>query len=148
MGHLAHFSRQWDNVGSFNDVLYVATEDGKISRAPTEYMWLQEKQRDSQEKNTKAKKRELNQKKTESTPCLYCSGVYSKSKVGEGWMKGGEFDSWAHKSVQGMNARRSFVTFVTKTGVAHFALQFWQLKKTDHFFNVCFAIFLVKLHRN
>ena len=58
-------------------------------------------------------------------------------------MNGGEFDSWAHKSVQDMNAGRSFVT---KTGVAHFALQFWQLKKTDHFLNVCFAIFLVKLH--
>ena len=84
----AHFSRQWANFGSFNAVLYVATEDGKISQAPTEYMWLQEKQRDSQEKNTKANKRELNQKKTGSTPCLYCSGVYSKSKVGEGWMKG------------------------------------------------------------
>ena len=41
-------------------------------------------------------------------------------------MKCGEFDSWAHKSVQGMNAGRSFVT---KTGVAHFALQFWQLRK-------------------
>ena len=55
-------------------------------------------------------------------------------------MKGGEFDSWAHKSVQGMNAGRSSVT---KTAVAHFALQFWQLKKTDHFLNVCFSIFLV-----
>ena len=87
------------------------------------------KQRDSQEKDTKAKKRELNQKKTVTMSCLYCSGVYSKSKVGEGWMKCGEFDSWAHKSVQGMNTGRSFVTFVTKTGAAHFALQFWQLKK-------------------
>ena len=37
-----------------------------------------------------------------------------------------------------MNAGRSFVTFVTKTGVAHFALQFWQLKKTDHFLNTLF----------
>ena len=45
-----------------------------------------------------------------------------------------------------MNAGRSSVTLVTKIGVAHFALQFWQLKKTDHFLNVCFAIFLVKLH--
>ena len=45
------------------------------------------------------------------------------------------------KGVQGMNAGRLSVTFVTKTGVAHFALQFWQLKKTDHFLNVCFAIF-------
>ena len=61
-------------------------------------------------------------------------------------MKCGEFNSWAHNSVQGMNAGRSFVTFVTKTGVAHFALQFWQLEKTDHFLNVCFSIFLVKLH--
>ena len=34
-------------------------------------------------------------------------------------MKGGEFDSWAHKSVHGMSAGRSIVTFVTKTGVAH-----------------------------
>ena len=67
------------------------------------------------------KKRELNQKKTVTMPCLYCSGVYSKSKVGEGSMKCGEFNSWAHKSVQGMNAGRSFVTFVTKTGVAQFA---------------------------
>ena len=108
---------------------YVATEAGKISRAPTDYKWLQEKQRDSQEKDIKAKKRELNQKKTVTTPCLYCSGVYSESKVGKGWMKCGEFDSWVHKSVQGMNAGRSFVTLVTKTGVAHFALQFWQLKK-------------------
>ena len=65
-----------------NAVLYVATEDGKISRAPTEYKWLQEKQRDSQEKDTKAKKRELNKKKTMMTPCLYCSEVYSKSKAG------------------------------------------------------------------
>ena len=39
-------------------------------------------------------------------------------------MKGGEFDMWAHKSVQGMNAGRSPVTFVTKTGVVHFTLQF------------------------
>ena len=60
-------------------------------------------------------------------------------------MKCGGFDSWAHKRVQGMKARRSFVTLVTKTVEAHFALQ-WQLKKTDHFLNVCFAIFLVKLH--
>ena len=61
-------------------------------------------------------------------------------------MKCGEFDSWAHKSVQGMKAGRSFVTCVTETGVAHFALQFWQLKKTDHFLNVGFSIFLGKLH--
>ena len=47
----------------------------------------------------------------------------------QGWMKCGEFDSWAHKSVQGMNAGRSFVTLVTETVVAHFTLQFWQLKK-------------------
>ena len=47
-----------------------------------------------------------------------------------------------------MNAGRSSVILVTKTGVAHFALQFWQLKKTDNFLNVCFAIFLVKLHCN
>ena len=91
--------------------------------------WLQEKQRDSQEKDTKAKKGELNQTKTVMMPCLYCSGVYSKSRVGDGWMNCGEFYSWAHKSVQGMNAARSFVTCVTKTGVVHFALQFWQLKK-------------------
>ena len=51
-------------------------------------------------------------------------------------------------SVQGMNAGRSSVTFVTKTGVAHLTLQFWLLNKTDHFVNVCFAIFFVKLHRN
>ena len=50
------------------------------------------------------------------------------------------------ESVQGMNVGRSSVTFVTKTGVAHFALQFWQLKKTGHFLYVCVAIFLVKLH--
>ena len=63
-------------------------------------------------------------------------------------MKFGECDLWAHKSVQGMNAGRSSVTFVTKTGVAHFSLQCLQLNKTDHFLYVCFAIFLVKLHRN
>ena len=61
-------------------------------------------------------------------------------------MKCGEFDSWAPKSVQGMNAGRSVVVLVTKTGVAHFTLQFWQLQKTDHFLNVCFVIFLMKLH--
>ena len=44
-------------------------------------------------------------------------------------MKCGEFDSCAHKGVQGMNAGRSYVTLVTKTRVAHFALHFWQLKK-------------------
>ena len=83
-----------------------------------------------------------------TTPCLYCSDVYSKSKAGEGWMKWGECDLWAHKCVHGMNSGRSSVTFVTKTGVAHFTLQFWQLNKTDHFVCVCFAIFLVKVHRN
>ena len=31
------------HLGSFNAALYVATGDGKISRAPTEYKWLQEK---------------------------------------------------------------------------------------------------------
>ena len=51
-----------------------------------------------------------------------------------------------HKSVQGMNEGRSSVTFVNKTGVAHFTLQFWQLNKTDNFLYVCFAVFLVKLH--
>ena len=55
-----------------------------------------------------------------------------------------ECDLWAHKCVQGMNAERSSVTVVTKTGVAHLTLQFWQLNKTGHFF----AIFLVTLHRN
>ena len=55
---------------------------------------------------------------------------------------------WAHKTVQGMNAGRSSVTFVTKTGVAHFTLQFWQLNQTYHFLYVCFAIILVKLHQN
>ena len=54
----------------------------------------------------------------------------------------------AHNNVQVMNAGRSSVTFVTKTGVAHFTLQFWQLNKTDHFLYVCFGIFLVKLRRN
>ena len=85
----AHFSRQRANFGSVNVVLYVATEDGKISRAPTEYKWLQEKQRDSQEKDTKAKKRELNQKKIVTTPCLYCSGgvfeKQSRRRVDEVW---------------------------------------------------------------
>ena len=52
-------------------------------------------------------------------------------------MKCGECDLWAHKSVQGMNAGRSSVTFVTKPEVAHFTLQ---LNKTDHFLYVCFAI--------
>ena len=51
-------------------------------------------------------------------------------------MKGRECDLWAHNNVQGMNAGRSSVPFVSKTGVAHFTLQFWQLNKTDHFF-VC-----------
>ena len=36
-------------------------------------------------------------------------------------------------SVQGMNVWRSSVAFVTKTGVAHFTLQSWQLNKTYHF---------------
>ena len=63
-------------------------------------------------------------------------------------MKCGECDLWAHENVQGMNAGRSSVTFVNKTGVAHFTLQFWHLNKTDHFLYVCFAVFLVKLHRN
>ena len=44
-----------------------------------------------------------------------------------------EYDLWAQKCVQGMTAGRSSVSFVTKTGVAHFTLQFWQLNKTDHF---------------
>ena len=61
----------------------------------------------------------------------------------EQWVPTSERQS---KIVQGMNAGRLSVTFVTKTGVAHFALQFWQIKKTDHFLNVCFAIFVVKLH--
>ena len=77
--------------------------------------------------------------------CVLFCGVFER-KVEEGWTKCGEFDSCARKSVQGMNAGRSFVTLVTKTGVAHFALHFWQLKRTDHFLNVCFAILLVKLH--
>ena len=35
-------------------------------------------------------------------------------------------------------AGRSSVTCVTKTGVAHFTLQLWQLNKTDHFcMSVC-----------
>ena len=42
-------------------------------------------------------------------------------------MKCGECDLCAHKSVHGMNAGCSYVTFVTKTGVAHFTLQFWHL---------------------
>ena len=33
------------------------------------------------------------------------------------------------KSVQGMNAGRLSATFLTKTAVAHFALQFCQLKR-------------------
>ena len=57
-----------------------------------------------------------------------------------------ECDLWAHKCVQGMNEGRLSVTFVNKTGVAHFTLQFWQLNKTDHFLYVCFAVFSVKLH--
>ena len=91
------------------------------------------------------KKRVKSKENSDDAMFVLFRGVF---KVGEGWMnlKCGEFDSLAHKSVQGMNAGRSFVTFVTKTGVAHFALQFWQLKKTDHFLNVCFSIFLVKLH--
>ena len=87
-------------------------------------------------------------RQTVATPCLYCSEVYSMSKAGEGWMKCGECDLWAHKSVQGTNAGRPSVTFVTKTGVAHFSLHFLQLNKTEHFSYVCFAIFLMKLHRN
>ena len=64
------------------------------------------------------------------------------SKAGEGWIKCGECDLWAHKSVQGTNAGRSSVTCVTKTGVTHFSLNFLQLNKTDHFLYVCFAIFV------
>ena len=52
----------------------------------------------------------------------------------------GECALWAHNSVQGMNVGRSSVTCVTKTGVAHFNLQFWQLNNTYHvccmFFNI------------
>ena len=70
-------------------------------------------------------------------PCLNCSEVYSKSKTVEGWMKCGECDLFVHKSVQGEDTRRSFVTFVTKTGVTHVTLQFLQLKKTDH---LCMSI--------
>ena len=44
-------------------------------------------------------------------------------------MKCGECDLWAHKRVQGLNAGRSSVIFVNKTGVAHFILQFWHLNK-------------------
>ena len=61
-------------------------------------------------------------------------------------MKCGECDLSAHNNVQGMNAWRSSVTFVTETGVAHFTLQFWQFNKTAHFLYICFAIFVVKLH--
>ncbi len=68
------------------------------------------KQQDSQEKDTKAKKRELNRTKSSDDAMFDCPEVYSKSKAGEGWMKCGECDLWAHKSVQGMNAGRSFVT--------------------------------------
>ena len=63
-------------------------------------------------------------------------------------MKCGECDLWAHNNVQGMNAGRSSATFVNKTGIAHFNLQFRHLNKTDNFVYVCFAVFLVKLHRN
>ena len=40
---------------------------------------------------------------------------------------------WHTMSVYGMNEGRSSVTFVTKTGLAHFTFQFGQLNKTDHF---------------
>ena len=43
-----------------------------------------------------------------------------------------------------MNAGRSFVNLVTKTGVEG-GREFWQHKKADHFLNVCFAIFVMKL---
>ena len=50
-------------------------------------------QQDIQKKDTKAKKRESQiKRKTVTTPCLYCSEVYSKSKAGEGWTKCGECD--------------------------------------------------------
>ena len=97
---------------------YVATKDGKNSRAPTEYKLLQEKN------SNITKKKIQRRRKTVTTPCLYCSEVYSRRKAGEGWMKCGECDLWAHKSVQGMNVGRPSLTFVTKTGVAHFTLQF------------------------
>ena len=44
-------------------------------------------------------------------------------------MKCGECDLWAHDSVQGMNAGRSSVTFVTKTGVAHLPSNFGNIIK-------------------
>ena len=45
--------------------------------------------------------------------------------------------------------RRAFICdFCDYTGVAHFTLEFWQLNTTDNFLYVCFAMFLVKLHRN
>ena len=61
-------------------------------------------------------------------------------------MKCVECDSWAHKSVQGMNEGRSSVTFVNKTGVAHFTLQFCNLIKLIIFCMSVLQYFLVKLH--
>ena len=112
----AHFSRQWAHFGSVNAALYVATKDRKNSRAPTE--WLQEKNSNVAKRKLQRRRRdlELNKKKNIDNAMFYSSEVYSKSKAGEGWMKCGECDLWAHKSVEGMNDGRSSVTFVTKIG--------------------------------
>ena len=59
----AHFSRQWAHFGSVYAALYVATEDSKTAELQPSTSGYRKQQPDSQEKDTKAKKRELIQKK-------------------------------------------------------------------------------------
>ena len=68
MGHRAHFSPQWAHFGRVNAVLYAATEDGKTAEPqPSTSGYRKKNQQDSQEKNTKVKKRELIQEKNSAT---------------------------------------------------------------------------------
>ena len=57
--------------------------------------------KDNQNKDAKTKKRVKSKKNSDNTPCLYCSEVYSQSKAGEGWVKCGECDAWAHQECAG-----------------------------------------------
>ena len=55
----------------------------------------QEEEGEEEIRQKKAKKRYV-KRKTVTTPCLYCSEAYSKSKDGDGWMKCGKCDLWVH----------------------------------------------------
>ena len=36
-----------------------------------------------------------------TTPCLYCSDLYSNSRRGESWVQCGECGQWAHRECAG-----------------------------------------------